>query len=175
MRYLKEKTVAPLGAILCVCACLVGCGQKEDAPSAPAPEPKEQPVATSAVSRAEVRSTTASIDERARDAAYQERLAGFEKKKKLIRDKRREIDAKMDRLREYAKKEKKLPPGATDKQVEAALNGAPLREWYDLVAARVVNLKEEEKIHAAAQAAVAQRISRKESDGGAQGAAPAEK
>ena len=175
MRCDKEKTVVPLGAVLCVCACLVGCGQKEDLPSAPAPKPKEPPAATSVVSRAEVRSTTASIEERANDPVYQERLAEFEKDRQRIRKRRAKIESHMARLRAYARKA--LPSGATEDQVLAELENNPKKypAWRELVAVRKKNMAEEERTYVAARAAVAQRISRKESGGGAQGAAPADK
>ena len=170
MRYVKEKTVAPLGAILCVCACLVGCERREAAPSN-----SPEPATTSAVSRAEAMSTTASIEERAHDAAYQGKLKALVKDREGIVKRRAQIEARMAQLREFAKKSKSLPADATDEQVEAALEGALLREWRERVQAWKDNLAEEERSRMAAQMAVAQRISRKGSGGGAQGAAPAEK
>ena len=179
MRYLNEKAVAPLGAVLCVCACLVGCERGVAAPSSPPPALPLQPVAdsvkqsaaTSIVSRAEVRPPAATIDERAHDSAYQKRLAGFEKDRLRIGRRRAEIEKRMMQLREHAKK-KGLPPTATDEQVEAALEGGPKRAWGELIIARKACFAEEERLHAAARAAVAQRILRKEGGTRAQGAVP---
>lgn len=124
------------------------------------------------MSRTEVQSTTASIEERANDPVYQKQLAGFEKDRQRIRKQRAVIEAKMARLRAYAKAKKGLPPGVTDEQIEGALDGAPLREWHELVAARKACMAEEEKNHAAARAVVAERISRKKAGIRAQGAVP---
>lgn len=176
MLHIKERAVAPLGAVLCVCACLVGCERKDSTPSKPPAEPaakSQEPAATSVVSRAEVRSTTASIDERGRDAAYQERLTDeFGKDRQRIGKRLAQIEARMAQLREYAK----MPPDATDEQVEAALEGTPQQEWRERVQARQDCIAEEQRSKAAAQAAVAQRILRQEQTGDrAQGAASAEK
>lgn len=171
MRDMKIRTVALLGAFLCACACLVGCGQKGDLPPAPAPTPNEQPAATSTVSHAEV-STTATIEERAHDPVYLEQLAGVERDRQRIMKKRAEIEAKMEQLRAYAKTTKKLPSNATDEQVAAALEGAPLREWYDLVAAMKANIVEDENLNTAAQRVGARRIMRKKAGDRTQGAAP---
>ena len=176
MRYVKETAGAPLGAVLCVCACLVGCGQKEDIPSNPPPEPAPQPAATSGVARAEARSKTSSIEERAHDAAYQAQLNGLVKDREHIVKRRAQIERRMAKLREHAKKIKSLPTDATDEQVESALEGASLTAWRELVQAQKNCLAEEEKSYAVARAAVAQRILRKEqTEDRAQGTASAEK
>ena len=162
MRYVKEKTVAPLGAILCVCACLVGCERRETAPSNPPPEPEAKPSDTS-------------IEARANDAAYQEKLKGHLADQHRVRERRSKVEARVAKLREIARKA--LPPGATDEQVEAELDGNPRKypEWRERIAALKASFAEEEKLVAEAQATVRQRILRKGSGGGAQGAAPAEK
>ncbi len=89
---------------------------------------------------------------------------------KRIVQRRAKIEARMAPLRELAKKA--VPPGATEAQVEAELEGNPKKYpgWNELVAARKSLAVEEEKLKAAAQAAVAQRISGKETEGRAPGA-----
>ena len=171
MRHIKEIAVAPLGAVLCVCAYLVGCERRETAPSKP-----PAPAATSSVSRVEVQSKTATIKERANDAAYQKQLDGFVKDRHHIAKRRMKLEARMAQLRERAKKA--LPAGATEEQVLAELENNPRRYpvWRDLVAARDASVDEEKRNLASARAAVARRILRKEQAGErAQGADPAEK
>ena len=153
MKREKERLVAPIGAVLCVCAFLLGCEREGAAPASDA-----QPAATSAVSRAEVRSTTASIEERAQDQAYQKQLVGIEKDKQRIVKRSAKVEARMAQLREYAKTKMELPPDATDEQVEVALNGAQKRAWHECVAERKAIVAEGERLQAAAQAAVRQRI-----------------
>ena len=180
MRCVNKRAGALLGAVLCVCACLVGCERGVAAPSSPPPAsplqlvaaPVNQSAATSTVSRTEVRSASATIDERAHDSAYQKRLVGdFRKEWLRIGQRRADIEKQMMRLREHAT-QKGLPPTATDEQVEAALEGGPKRAWGELIIARKACFAEEERLHAAARAAVAQRILRKEGGTRAQGAVP---
>lgn len=165
MKRKNDSLVALLAAVLCVCACLVGCERRGTAPA-----PDAQPASTSVVSRAEVLSTTASIEERAQDQSYQKQLAGIEKEKQRIVKQRAKIEARMAQLREYVKTKKKLPPNATDEQVEAALNGAQKMAWHECIAERKAIVVKEERLYAAAQAAVRQRILRKETDDCALGA-----
>ena len=153
--------VALLGAVLCVCACLVGCERKEVAPSSP-PAPEAKPAATSGVSRAD-------------DAAYQEQLKG------LVADARKPL-ARRDRIRALmaqlrARAQKALPAGATDEQVTAELENNPQKypAWRELVAALKAIPDEVQRNRAAAQSAIRQRILREVADGRAQGAATAEK
>lgn len=162
MRHRKEIAVAPLGAVLCVCACLVGCERRQAAPSSPAPAP-------------EVRPLDATIEARANDAAYQEKLKQNMADQRSSLSARSRIEARIGQLRELARQA--LPPGATDAQIEAELDGNPRKypEWRERIAALKASEAEEEKLKAAAQAMVRQRILRKSSGGGAQGAAPAEK
>jgi molybdopterin converting factor small subunit len=132
--------VVPLGAVLCACACLTGCGRDDSpAPAAPAAAPKKD------VSRAN-------------DAAYQERLKEFGKERQSIGKRRSKIESYMAQLREHAKKA--LPEGATDAQVLAELENNPKKypAWRELVAAMKESVKEEKQNLAAAQAAVRQRI-----------------
>jgi len=173
MKNVGKRAGALLGAVLCVCACLVGCERGEALPSSSSPAQTSQPAATSAVPRAEVRSTTASIEERANDPVYQKQLTGdFGQALQRIGQRRAEIERQMARLREHAKK-KGLPRNATDEQVEAALESGPRRAWRELIAERNACFAEEARLRAAAQATVAQRISRKEqSVERAQGAVP---
>lgn len=165
MKKVKERVVAPLGAVLCVCAFLLGCERQETVPASEA-----QPAATVTDSRAGVQSTTASIEERAQDQAYQKRLKSFGEGMKSIVQQRAKVEARMATLRERAKKA--VPPGATDAQLVAELEGHPKRypAWRELVAALESLAIEEERLKAAAQATVAQRISRKETESRASGA-----
>jgi len=149
--------VVPLGAVLCACACLTGCGRDDSpAPAAPAAAPKKD------VSRAN-------------DAAYQERLKEFGKDKQRIYENRAKIESQMAQLREHAKKA--LPEGATGAQVLAELENNPKKypAWRGLAAALKENELDEERHLAAAQAAVRQRIQQEVSERRAQNAAPAEK
>lgn len=154
-----------MGAVLCVCAFLMGCERGGSAPASGA-----QPATTSTVSRAGTQSASASIEERAHDPEYQKQLRGFGDEMKRIVQDRAKIEARMAPLRDLAKKE--VPSDATDAQVEAELDGNPKKYpgWRELVAARKSLAVEEEKLKAAAQAAVARRISRKETDDRAPGA-----
>lgn len=150
--------VVPLGAVLCACACLTGCGRDES--PAPAAEP-------SAPQKKDI--------SRANDAAYQERLKEFGKDKRRIYESRAKIEAHMAQLREYARKS--LPEGATDAQVLAELENNPKKypAWRGLAAALKENGLEEERHLAAAQAAVRQRIRQEVSERREQNAAPASK
>ena len=162
MKRKNDRLVALLGAVLCVCACLVGCGRKEEPAPSASPAPEAKPAVTSVVSRAD-------------DAAYQAQV------KKFIADaprplvKRDKIRARMDRLRERARKA--LPAGATEEQVTAELENNPRKypAWRELVAALKAIPDEVERNRAAAQSAIRQRISRESADRRAQGAATAEK
>ena len=161
MRHIKEIAVAPLGAVLCVCACLVGCERREAAPSSPAPAPKVQSAGTS---------TTATIEERAHDPVYQKQLKDVEKKLQDIRKQREEIKSLMGQLREHVRAS--LPKDATDAQVQAALDKNSA--WQELVAALKKNGIKEERNRAVAQAAVRQRIMQKKTESAAS-TTPAEK
>ena len=163
MKRVKKRLVAPMGAVLCVCAFLLGCERGASTPAS-------QSAPTSTVSRAGVKSTTASIEERAHDPAYQKRLGEFGEGMKRIVQRRAKIEARMAPLRERARKA--LPSGATAAQVEAELEGHPKRypAWRELSDALKSLAVEEGELRAAAQATVARRILRKETDDRASGA-----
>lgn len=162
MLLFRIRVFIPLGAVLCVCACLVGCERRDAAHSSPAPAPKAKP-------------SDATIEARAHDAAYQEKLKQNMADQRSVLSARSRNEARIGQLRELARQA--LPPGATDAQIEAELEGNPRKypEWRERIAALKASEAEEEKLKAAAQATVRQRILRKSSGGGAQGAAPAEK
>ena len=173
MKNIDKRTGALLGVVLCcICVYLMGCERGETVPSSPTPAQTSQPAATSAVPRAEVRSTTASIEERANDPVYQKQLAGdFGQALRRIGQRRADIERQLAQLREHAKK-KGLPHNAADEQVEAALESGPKRAWREFIAEKNACFAEEARLRAAAQAAVAERISRKKAGIRAQGAAP---
>ena len=160
MKRKNDRLVALLGAVLCVCACLVGCERKEVAPSSP-PAPEAKPAATSVVSRAD-------------DAAYQEQLKGLIANARKPLARRDGIRALMAQLR--ARAQKALPAGATDEQVTAELENNPQKypAWRELVAALKAIPDEVQRNRAAAQSAIRQRILRESADRRAQGAATAE-
>jgi len=141
--------VVPLGAVLCACACLTGCGREES------PTPSAAP---------------AKDVSRANDTAYQEQLKAFGKDKQGIGNQRAKIESHMALLRERARKA--LPEGATDAQVLAELEGNPKKypAWRELTNALKDNWAKEEQNRAAAQAAVRRRIQREIAER-AQGAA----
>ena len=129
--------VVPLGAVLCACACLTGCG-RDDSPAPSAPQKKDF--------------------SRANDEAYQKRLNEFGKEKQSIGQQRAKIRSRMAELRTLARKA--LPEGATEAQVLAELENNPEKypAWRELSAAMKESVKEEQRNLAAAQAAVRQRI-----------------
>ena len=104
-----DSLVALVGAVLCVCACLVGCERK----AAVSPEPPA-PAMTNAPKK---------VVARADDAAYQAQLRGavdeqVRKAKSLARV--------QSRLREVeARARAALPAGATPEQVKAELEENP--------------------------------------------------
>ena len=165
MRYLNEKAVAPLGAVLCVCACLVGCGQKEDLPPAPAPAPKEQPAA------APKEPSPLSIEARAKDKEYQSKLQASVAAQRRTLSERGAIESDIAEMRARARKA--LPEGATEAQVLAELENNPKKypAWRERVAAKKAILAEEQRSKAMAQAAFRQRVLREKSKGRAQDAA----
>ena len=161
MKRKNDRLVALLGAVLCVCACLVGCERKETAPSSPS-APEAKPAATSVVSRAD-------------DAAYQAQVKGFIENNRRMLDARKDVQARMAELRARAKKA--LPADATEEQVTAELENNPKKypAWRELVVALNAIPDEVRQNRAAAQSAIRQRILREVADGRAQGAATAEK
>ncbi len=169
MRHIKEKAVAPLGAVLCVCACLVGCERRETAPSSPAPAPKVQPAATPK------EPSPLSIEARAKDKDYQAMLKGSVAAQRRTLAEREKIESRLAVLRERARKA--LPEGATDAQVLEELENNPRKypAWRELSAAMKANVAEEGKLKAAAQSALRRRILHEKAAGRAQGAPTAEK
>lgn len=161
MKRKNDSLVALLGAVLCACACLVGCERREPVPSAP-PAPEAKPAATSVVSRAD-------------DAAYQAQVKDLAAGARRPLVKREQIRARMDRLRERAKAA--LAADATEEQVTAELENNPKKypAWRELVVALNAIPDEVRQNRAAAQSAIRQRILREVADGRAQGAATAEK
>lgn len=145
MREKFEKLVAPLGAVLCVFACLVGCERKE----AVSPEPPG--AATSAVQRAA---------SRADDPAYQAQVTNHIAAQRNVNVEREKILARMEQMRERARKA--LPAGATDEQVKAELEGNPRKypAWGELVAALAKSQEELENNKASAYATIRRRILR---------------
>ena len=147
MKRKNDRLVALLGAVLCVCACLVGCERKE----AVSPEPPA-PAATNAPAK-----TAAS---RADDAAYQAQLKDHIAAQRRTYVAREQILARMEQVRERARKA--LPEGATDEQVKAELENNPRKYpgWRELVAALANNQEELENKKASASAAIRRRILR---------------
>ena len=148
MKMKNDRLVALLGAVLCACACLVGCERKEfTSPETSAPAASNAPAAKQAVSRAG-------------DAAYQAQLKGRIAAQRNVDVGREKILARMEQLRERARKA--LPEGATEEQVKAELEGDPRKypAWGELVSALAKNQKELENKKASAYAAIRSRILR---------------
>ena len=119
MKRKNDRLVALLGAVLCVCACFVGCERKEAAsPEPPAP----------VVSNAPAKQAASRLDDAAYQAKLQDRLAV----QRRTREERRTILSQIAQLRARAKKA--LPENATEAQVTAELEGNPRRYpgWYEL-------------------------------------------
>ena len=148
MKRKNDRLVALLGAVLCVCACLVGCERKEAVSSEPpAPAVTNAPVATQVVSRAE-------------DAAYQAKLKDRFAVQRRTREERRTIQAQIARLRARAKKA--LPEGATEAQVTAEIENNPRRYpgWQELNEALTQNDEKVKRDEAATYTLVRRRILR---------------
>ncbi len=141
-----DSLVALVGAVLCVCACLVGCERK----AAVSPEPPA-PAMTNAPKK---------VAARADDAAYQAQLKDHIAAQRSVNVAREKILARMEQLRERARKA--LPEGATDEQVKAELEGNPRKypAWGELVAALAKNQEELENKKASAVAAIRRRVLR---------------
>lgn len=147
MKRKNDRLVALLGAVLCACACLVGCERKETV----SPEPS-----ASAVSNA----PAAKAASRTGDAAYQAQLKDLIAAQRNVNVAREKILARMEQLRGRARKT--LPEGATDAQVTAELENNPRKYpgWSELVMALEKNAEENNRNNAAAQAMVRRRILR---------------
>ena len=135
--------VALLGAVLCVCACLVGCERKESAPSAPA-----------------VTNAPAKAVSRLDDPAYQAQVTNHIAAQRRTNVARERVRARMEQMRERARKA--LPEGAPDEQVKAELENNPRQypAWRELVAALEQNAEESKRNSAAAQTTIRRRILR---------------
>lgn len=147
MKRKNDRLVALLGAVLCVCACLVGCERKEAvSPEPPAPAVSNAP-AKKVVSRAD-------------DPAYQAKLQDHITEQRRTNGARARVLAQMAQVRERAKKA--LPSGATDAQVTAEIEGNPQKypAWRELAAALEKNTEEIQRSRAAATATVRRRILR---------------
>lgn len=147
MKRKNDSLVAPLGAVLCACACLVGCERKETvSPEPPAP----------AVSNAPAKKVVARAD----DAVYQAQVTNLIAAQRHTNVARARILAQMEQLRERARKS--LPEGATDEQVKAELENNPRKYpgWRELVAALEKNAEEIKSNSEAAQATIRRRILR---------------
>ena len=147
MKRKNDRLVALLGAVLCVCACLVGCERKE----AVSPEPSAPAVSNAAAKQ---------VVSRADDAAYQAGLKDHIAAQQRTSVERERILARMAQLRARAKKA--LPANATDAQVTAELENNPRKYpgWSELVMTLEKNAEENNRNNAAAQAMVRRRILR---------------
>ena len=143
MKRKNDRLVALLGAVLCVCACLVGCERKESAPPAPA-----------------VTNASAKAASRLDDPAYRARVTNHIAAQRRTYVAREQILARMEQVRERARKA--LPEGATDEQVKAELESNPRQypAWRELVAALEQNAEESKRNSAAAQTTIRRRILR---------------
>lgn len=146
MKRKNDRLVALLGAVLCVCACLVGCERKK----AVSPEPPA-PAMTNAPKK---------VASRADDAAYQAQVRDAIAAQQRTNVAHEKILARMKQVRERARKA--LPEGATDEQVKAELEGNPRKypAWGELVAALAKIQEELENKKASASAVIRRRILR---------------
>ena len=147
MKRKNDRLVALLGAVLCACACLVGCERKEAAsPEPPAPVVSNAPV-QKVVSRAD-------------DPAYQAKLQKHIATQRRTNVSRARVLAQMAQIREQAKKA--LPADATDAQVVAEIEGNPGKypAWRELAAALEKNAEEIQRNRASATATVRRRLLR---------------
>ena len=144
MKRKNDRLVALLGAVLCACACLVGCERKEVASPA------------SAVTNAPAKKVVSRAD----DAAYQAQVTNRIAAQRRTNVARERILARMEQVRERARKA--LPEGATDEQVTAELENNPRKYpgWRELGMALEKNAEENSRNNAAAQAMVRRRIQR---------------
>ena len=151
MKRKKDRLVALLGAVLCACACLVGCGRKES-PSSDPPASN-----TSAASQAPA---AKQVSSRADDAEYQAQINGRMDVQQRTRDDRAKFLEQREKLRVRARRG--LPPDATEEQVTAELMNNPRlsRKWLAVEAALKQNEEQFERNNAEAQAMVRRRIQR---------------
>ena len=151
MKRKNDRLVALLGAVLCACACLVGCERKESPSSDPAASN------TSAASQAPA---AKQVPSRADDAEYQAQVNGRIDVQQRTRDDRAKHLEQREKLRARARRG--LPPGATEEQVTAELMNNPKlsRKWLAVEAALKQNEEQFERNNAEAQAMVRRRIQR---------------
>ena len=144
MKRKNDRLVALLGAVLCVCACLVGCERKESA--SPAPTVTNNAPAK-AVSRMD-------------DPAYRAQVTNLIAAQRRTNVARERILARMEQLRERARKA--LPEGATEEQVTAALENNPRKYpgWRELGMALEKNSEEIKSNRATAQTTIRRHILR---------------
>ena len=147
MKRKNDRLVALLGAVLCACACLVGCERKETA----SPEPSAPAVSNAPAKK---------VVTRANDAAYQAQVTNLIAAQRRTQGVRVRLLARMEQLRERARKA--LPDGATDEQVKAELENNPQKypAWRELVSALEQNAEESKSNSAAAPATIRRRILR---------------
>ena len=157
MKRKNDRLVALLGAVLCVCACLVGCERKEAASSEPpasnSPSASPAPVVSNAPAAKQVLS-------RAEDAKYQAQVKGRIDAQRRIRDDRAKLLGQREKLRARARRG--LPPDATEERVTAELMNDPKlsKMWLAVEAALKQNEEQFERNNAEAQAMVRRRIQR---------------
>ena len=157
MKRKNDRLVALLGAVLCVCACLVGCERKETV----LPEPSESNASSTSTAPVVSNAPAArQVASRASDAAYQAQVTNHIAEQRRTNVARDRIFAQMEQLREHARKA--LPKGATEEQVTAELESNPRKYpgWRELVMALEKNAEKNERNHAAARATVRRRIQR---------------
>ena len=157
MKRKNDRLVALLGAVLCVCACLVGCERKEAASSEPpasnSPSASPAPVVSNAPAAKQVSS-------RADDAEYQAQVNGRMDVQQRTRDDRANLLGQREKLRARARRG--LPPDATEERGTAELMNNPKlsRKWLAVEAALKQNEEQFERNNAEAQAMVRRRIQR---------------
>lgn len=147
MKRKNDSLVALLGAVLCACACLVGCERKETV----SPEPSAPAVSNAPAKK---------VVSRADDAAYQAQVTNLIAAQRRTNLAREQILARMEQLRERARKA--LPEGATEEQVTAALENNPRKYpgWRELGMALEKNSEEIKSNRATAQTTIRRHILR---------------
>lgn len=147
MKRKNDRLVALLGAVLCACACLVGCERKEAA----LPEPSAPAVTNAPVNQ---------VVSRENDAVYQAKVQDRLAVKRRTQVDHGKILALKERLRARARKN--LPAGATEEQVTAEIEGNPRKYpgWQELNEALVKNGEKAKRDEAATYTMVRRRVLR---------------